>query len=394
MGIVTAIARLAAAPVAVPDLTGTPAFGTYQGAFAVVDLRPLADPHGRGPLGRLLHHKKWVYTFASNAEVSVLCAVVDTTYATTAFVTVTDMRTGDVVTDRSVMAAPGPRPAVGDHPAHGLRASTWSPLGSFRIDRPAGSADYRLTVAADAPAEAVTSAVTSLPDLIGAAARAIPVVGDRFGHGGAAGDVGVPAKGRVRIDLAFDAGRTPELSVVAPVESGGGSVNVTQKVAGLPVRGTIVAGGRTWTVDDAVGGLDYTHGYLARSTAWNWAFLVGRLDDGRRIGLNLVAGFNEARDDVNENALWLDDRLVPLDRARFDWDRTDPLSTWSVRTVDGAVELEFTPYAVHSERKDLVVITSRFLQPIGVFSGTVRVDGVEHRVRGIPGVVEDQDVRW
>jgi hypothetical protein len=198
----------------------------------------------------------------------------------------------------------------------------------------------------------------------------------------------------VRIGLSLDPGSTPELSVVAPVEQGGGSVNVTQKVAGLPATGTVRVGDRTWQLTDALGGIDYTQGYLARHTAWNWAFLVGRLADGTRVGLNLVAGFNESRPDVNENALWLGDRLVPLDRARFTWDRTDPMATWTVRTVDGSVDLTFTPHAVHSERKDLVVLTSRFLQPIGVFSGTVRVDGVEHAISGAPGVTEDQDVRW
>jgi hypothetical protein len=97
---------------------------------------------------------------------------------------------------------------------------------------------------------------------------------------------------------------------------------------------------------------------------------------------------------VNENALWFDDRLVPVGRARFSWDRSDPMAPWTVRTVDGSVDLQFTPYAVHSEHKDLVVLTSRFIQPVGVFSGTIRVDGVESVISAMPGVTEDQDIRW
>jgi len=376
------------------DRAGAPSFGTYRGSFAVVDLRTLARPYSRGPIGRLLHHKKWVYAFASDADVSVLCAIVDTTYATTAFVTVTDMRSGEVVLDRSLMGAPAPRPTVGDHPAHNLRASFWSPLGAFGVRRTTGATQYRITVSISDAAQRTTHALGAATGALGSAARAIPLLGGRVAPPRPAPASAASHPGRVRIDLALDAGRTPELSVVAPFESGGGSVSVTQKVAGLPVRGTVTVGDRTWTLDAGVGGLDYTHGYLARHTAWNWALLVGRLDGGQRIGCNLVEGFNESRADVNENALWIDDRLIPLDRARFRWDRSDPRAPWSVRTVDGCVDLVFTPYAMHAEHKDLALVTSRFIQPIGVFSGTVELDGARLDVRGVPGVVEDQDVRW
>lgn len=387
-------ARLPHAPATVVHPSGEPAFGTYEGAFATVDLRGLRTPHARSGLARLRHHKKWVYAFASDDEVSVLFAVVDTTYASTAFVMVTDMRSGEVVVDRSIMGGPGPLTTVSDQPADGLEAAFRSPLGDFRVARAPGSGAYRLKVHSTPPAESVAAKVGPATASVRSAAAAVPLLGRRAD--GSRDDPAVePAtSGRIRIDLTFEAGTTPELSVVAPVEQGGGSVNVTQKVAGLPVRGTVTAGGRTWQVGSAVGGLDYTHGYLARHTAWNWAFLAGRLEDGRRLGLNLVAGFNESRPDVNENALWVDDRLVPVDRARFTWHAQDPTAPWAVRTLDGVVDLTFTPYAVHAERKRLVVIDGRFVQPVGVFSGTIRIDGQDLAVRGVPGVTEEQDIRW
>ena len=398
------------APSTVVDRAGVPAFGTYEGPFSIVDLRTLRPTFAKGPIGRLRHHKKWVYTYAADEAVSVLCAIVDTSYAATAFVAVTDMRTMESVVDRSVMGAPGPLVRVSDQPAFGLDASFRSPLGSFRFARPAGLDHYRLTVDSTPATESLAAAARPVTRAAEAALGVVPVVGDRLagwvpGGGGASGRMARgsasygPAvddaeSGRVHVDLRFEAGRTPPLSVVAPVTEGGGSVNVTQKLAGLPVTGSVTAVGRTWQLDRAVGGMDYTHGYLARHTAWNWAFMVGRLPDGTRLGLNLVAGFNETRPDVNENALWVDDRLIPLDRARFAWDRSDPQAAWRVTTVDGSVDLAFTPYAVHSERKDLVVVVSRFIQPIGVFSGTVRIDDVDVAVTAMPGVTEDQDIRW
>jgi hypothetical protein len=384
------------APRTVADSAGVPSFGTYEGALTEVDLRTLRAPHARGRLGRLLHRKRWVYAFASDEEVSVLAAIVDTTYASTAFVMVTDMRSGQVVVDRSIMGGPSPLTTVSDRPAHGLAAAFRSPVGTWRLSREPGADAYYLSI----EARPVRAALRTAVDAVRSASRALRSGGSALPVGGgplrpAAGQAaGRPDDGTVSIALSFHASSTPELSVVAPVELGGGSVNVTMKAAGLPVTGTVTAGGRTWTVDSAVGGLDYTHGYLARHTAWNWAFMTGRLADGRRIGLNLVEGFNESRDDVNENGLWIDDRLIPLDRARFTFDRTDPHQQWTVRTVDGSVDLRFTPLAVHSERKDLVVISSRFIQPVGRFTGTVRIDGVDHEVSDIPGVTEDQDIRW
>ena len=62
--------------------------------------------------------------------------------------------------------------------------------------------------------------------------------------------------------------------------------------------------------------------------------------------------------------------------------------------TDGAVDLRFVPAAVHEEAQDLKVVRSKFIQPVGRFSGTLTVDGKTHRVSGIPGVVEDQDVVW
>lgn len=384
------ITQLSSAPATVMDESGEPRFGTYLGPFETVNLRGLRAPFGKGPIDRVRHLKKWVYGFAADDRISVLCAIVETGYIATAFVAVTDLRSGDVIVDRSVLAAPGPLVRVSDQPAHGLNAALLSPLGTFRTRRPARSDHYRVTVSSTPPVESVVAAVRPATDVTGRVLGALPLVGDRL-RGLV---VNQSAGAKVSLDLRFAAGRTPVLSVVAPVEHGGGTINVTQKVAGLPVTGVVTVGGRTWQIEDGVGGFDYAHGYLARHTSWNWAFACGHLPDGSRLGLNLVSGFNESRPDVNENALWLGDRLIPLDRAVFAFDRDDPMSPWALATADGSVELTFTPYAVHAERKDLVVLTSRFVQPIGRFSGLLRVDDREIAVAGLPGVTEDQDISW
>jgi hypothetical protein len=104
--------------------------------------------------------------------------------------------------------------------------------------------------------------------------------------------------------------------------------------------------------------------------------------------MNLVEGFvGEA-----ECALWIDGALFPLAEGRFDFDAARPLQPWKVKTADGGADLRFEPGGIHEEHKNFGVIASRFVQPVGSFSGTIAVEG-----RGpieldqVLGVVEDQD---
>ena len=201
-------------------------------------------------------------------------------------------------------------------------------------------------------------------------------------------------KPRLEVDASLlAAGAAPPLTVIAPV-GGDGTVNVTQKWAGMLAFGNLWAKGKRFVLDGGVGGLDYTHGYLARHTAWRWGFMCGRLPDGSPVGLNLVQGFNETRDDVNENALWLGGKLLPVGRARFEWNKNDPLDRWSVETLDGAVNLTFQPIGAHREERDLKVVKSHFVQPVGLYNGYLEVDGTRYEIKDVPGVTEDQDILW
>jgi hypothetical protein len=58
------------------------------------------------------------------------------------------------------------------------------------------------------------------------------------------------------------------------------------------------------------------------------------------------------------------------------------------------VDLVFSPGGMHAERKNLGIIRSRFVQPIGAYSGTVRLGDGSIELEAMPGVVEDQDVLW
>jgi hypothetical protein len=189
-------------------------------------------------------------------------------------------------------------------------------------------------------------------------------------------------------DFAIDArfaGNAPQLLAVGTVQ--GGSVHATQKSTAMALNGELHIEGRRIVLDGGVASVDYSNGLLARDTAWRWASA-----HSMEIGFNLQAGYFGA----NENALWLDGQLFALGAAHFDYDSADPLAPWHVSTEDGLLDLHFVPEGARHEDKNLVIAASRYVQPIGTFSGTVRsASGAPvRRVAQLVGVTEDHASRW
>lgn len=344
---------LARAPDSVVDGKGAPAFGTYQGSISQVDYGALSAPMRPGLRARLLRHKRWAYCFLATGEVAVLGAVVDLTYSGGGFMMAVDLRDGRVLADAAAMAA-RPLSEVNDWPNEGLRARLRLPWMNVAIERPEKADRFRWTASLWRP--------NPFPQ------RTVGLSAELLAIGGA-----------------------PPLTLVAPVE--GGTVNMTQKWSAMLAFGTLRAGGREYLLDGGVGGMDYTNGLLARRTAWRWAFAAGRLSDGTPVGLNLVEGFNEAQG-CSENGVWVDRQLYPVGRATFQYNKRELLDPWQVRTDDGAVELSFRPLAVHREERNMKLVQSHFAQPLGLYSGVLKVGGRTVELSGVPGVTEEQDVLW
>jgi hypothetical protein len=172
-------------------------------------------------------------------------------------------------------------------------------------------------------------------------------------------------------------------------------VNVTQKSVGLLASGRLEVGRRRYALDGGVVGLDSTHGFLARRTRWRWAMGCGRLEDGTPLGFNLVAGFNAvAEGSPGENVLFLGDQLQPVGPATFRFNAADPLDLWQISTDDGTVQVTFRPLHAHRDVRNLRVLRSRFVQPLGFFTGRLRFRGQEITLSELPGVTEDQDMLW
>ncbi len=194
----------------------------------------------------------------------------------------------------------------------------------------------------------------------------------------------------LEITATLDASHAPP-AVGAIADLGGGSVDATEKRALLAVTGEARVDGRRVSLDGALGGYDYTHGLLPRDTRWRWAFVLGRAKSGERVAVNLVEGFTGEV----ECAAWVDGDAYPLHEGRFEMSMERPLDPWRIRTSDGAVDFTLTPGGMHADRTNLGIIRSQFVQPAGVYTGSLRIPGRGELVldRAL-GVAEDQHAVW
>lgn len=340
-------APLPAAPDAAFAPGVAPRLGAYAGSLDRAGLAALVAPGLRGRARRLAREKRWLYALAATDEVIAAAAIVLGGWFAGAFAWAVDRRTGAVLLDRSAAGLPGVSAAVDDRPGAGARA---------RFDGRGLSA--------------------------------------RMARDGASFRLEVEARG-ARLDVTLDASGAPAPFVlVAPVPGGG--ARATQKAGALRASGALVAGGRAWRLDGGTGGVDATMGLLARETAWRWAFGTGRSAAGAPIAFNLAEGFAGVPDgDPGENAVFAGAAPARLPPVRFERDPGSPLAPWRVASDDGAVDLAFRPLAAHRERRELVVLRTRFVQVAGEFAGRVAgPDGRPVAVERLPGVVEDHWARW
>jgi hypothetical protein len=169
----------------------------------------------------------------------------------------------------------------------------------------------------------------------------------------------------------------------------------TEKTTPVPLEGTVTCNGKTWPLKspDAYALIDWTAGFMRRNTFWNWAAIAAKLPDGRSLGLNLAAGVNETG--FTENAFWIDNRMIKIDTVHFEFNAGDLFKPWQITSFDGKIDLTFTPQDKREEKKNAMILASRFTQFVGTFSGTLTTDsGEQISVSSLPGYAEDHYAKW
>lgn len=322
------------APRAVVDSAGQPCLGRYAGQADSFNWAALAAPYGRSAWWRRFHHKRWHYVAFAGEELFCAVAIVDLGWTSTAFAYAFERRKGKLIASFAQDGLPALSAQLAAH-AGGASSFGW----------PA----RRIRVATEQGRQVLTLRC------------------DQF-----------------EIDAEWAcAGEL--LLAVGQVD--GGALHATQKSPGMALLGQARIGARSFSLDGGVASVDYSNGLLARSTDWRWACA-----HSLALGFNLQAGYFGA----NENALWLDGKIIALGAAQFDFDPADPMAPWHVWTDDGLLALHFTPEGMRRQDKNLIVAASHYVQPIGTFSGWVRA--APHApmvvIKQLVGVTEDHRSRW
>lgn len=322
----------AAPPALVDPRTGTLALGSFAGPLPPVALEASA-------WARAVRRKKWFFVAIASKDHWISCAIVDTGYAATAFAYVFDARARRMVADETTLASSRAIHVTDDPHALGTLARFASGRRLFELERR----------------------------------------GDQCG-------LYVRTRG-IEIDVAFDETSAPRsISAVSALEHE--RVSTTEKRALMQARGELRLAGARSSLDGALVGYDYTHGLLPRRTRWKWAFAMGSAKTGQPVAFNLVEGFVGE----DECAAFGGGDVHPLGEPRIAFDARRVEQPW--RIVGEGVDLTFDVGAVHEQRTNLVVVRSRFVQPVGTFRGTLELGGRPVEVEDLPGVVEDQDVVW
>lgn len=329
---------LSAAPAVLMDAQGQLTMGRFMGQTGDIDWARLAPPLARSGWWRHFHHKCWQYVALTTDDFFCAVAIVDVGWTSTAFAYVFDRQQAQVVAQFSQDGLPGFGATLA--PRCGAGAVHRFHWGGHHIE---------------------------ISHLTMRACYQLQVRSKAF-----------------KMDAEFsDTG--PLLLAVGPVA--GGVVHATQKSSGLALRGELRIGAQRHSLNHGVASMDYSNGLLGRETAWRWASA-----HSLTMGFNLQAGYFGDQ----ENALWLNGRIIPLGQAVFDFDPENAMAPWHIHTTDGLLDVEFLPQGLRRENKDLWVAASRYVQPIGLFNGWVRAspDAPPHIVQGLLGVTEDHQSRW
>ena len=313
--------------------------GRYVGCLPEVDWSGLSAARARPDWWLRCHHKRWTYVGIGTPTLYIGMAIVDLGWSTTAFAYVFDRLRGRLVADWDAVGLPRLSGQVSNGPL--LAGESWFRSFNGRLAiRPASDdtlhIDWR------------TKQVQLLAEL--------------------------------------DLGRMPP-SLLAIGTPAGGLAHATHKTSALAVRGWVSMDGQRLSLNEGSASIDSSNGLLARDTAWRWA-------SAHRpgLGFNLQSGYFGDQ----ENALWLDGDIIPLGSARFEFDPAQPLADWRVRTDDGLLDLRFKPLGARCGDKRAVIASSRYIQPVGLFEGTVRpsLNAPERPVKDLLGVTEDHHSVW
>lgn len=171
------------------------------------------------------------------------------------------------------------------------------------------------------------------------------------------------------------------------------------KINCMTAKGHFKVGNKTYSLDDALGTLDWGRGVWTFDNTWYWGSLQTVLPDGKKFGFNLGYGFGDTSA-ATENMLFYDGKAHKLEDVAFNipgdgTDNVEYTKPWTVTSSDNRVNLDFEPLIDRYEPFDLKVFCMIPHQVFGYFSGTcVLDDGTEIKLDKVLGFAEKVHNKW
>ncbi|MCB1179821.1 MAG: DUF2804 domain-containing protein [Leptospiraceae bacterium] len=191
-----------------------------------------------------------------------------------------------------------------------------------------------------------------------------------------------------KINLEYSLTETENgVSVIAPSKDR--PFHFTYKNMNLKANVKLNMNGENINFEGYFGTIDFSKGFPPRETFWNWASLSGVTEDGKSFALNLVTIFNDGL----ENILWLDEKIIPLGKAKFHYNQPISKNNTSVTTEDEIIEFNFFPEGERSENLNVLVLKSNFTQAFGKFEGKVNLKNKILKIKGF-GLLEEHTAVW
>nr|AIG55649.1 secreted protein [Thraustotheca clavata] len=143
------------------------------------------------------------------------------------------------------------------------------------------------------------------------------------------------------------------------------------KGAGSQATGTLQFKNDHFTLENALGAIDWTKSMALRETIWNWASTSYHIND-TAIGINLSQHVYDVDGASQENAIWINGTVCALGGVHFHVP-DDKSGVWTIESLNSTeVYLEFTPAGVRYEDNGVPYIAqSKFFQPYGTFDGRI-----------------------
>jgi len=138
------------------------------------------------------------------------------------------------------------------------------------------------------------------------------------------------------------------------------------------VRGDLVLGGRHISLDPAhcTGIFRDYKGFFPYRMRGVYCGGMGFDADGRRYGFHIVENQAKETRKNNENALWVNGSFTPLPPVRITMPG-GPESDWVIQDVDGMVDLVFTPKEINRFGVNLLITSGDLIAPIGYYNGAL-----------------------